>query len=655
MIAPLVPVGGALAAEDPVSPSAGSGDRAAATTEAPAADTIRVGGIQVAFEATHVDRAKPAGTYVEGDDLVVSFRITDTASGIPLERLYPAAWMDPRVGKRGTNDRLCADKARTFLSGSLLSKAEIDLNVFYVVALNRDATITVVDPLFGFGGSKLLAMVRLAGPGEDWVLTPDQRLLFVSTPEVNEVAVVNTTSWRVVAAVPVASYPQRLYLQQDGSFLWVAHRGGVSAVSCETFEVVARVDTGPGPHDLVGDRDNRYLFVANSGADSVSVVDMRQRRKTTDLPVGRQPISLSYSATAESVLVACRKDGVIAAIDVASRTLRARMPTAPGLRQVAFAPDGRLAFAVNPERNELHIVDAARNRIVQSGTMAERPSQVAFTHQLAYVLHEGDDTVYMIPLTEVGVPGKPIPLIDFPGTHYPVPAKHETLVTALVPSPVDKAVIFANPADSAIYYYREGMAAPSGQFNNYGHVPRAVRVLDRSLQERGPIGLYQTTAHLRKAGTYDVVFFLENPRVIHCFQLEVSPDPRLVAQRRHREVHLQYLTRPGQVPVQRPTPLDFRIVGADDRARTGLKDLEVRLVAPGGIWHKRLEVKEIGGVGYRVVIEPPRPGYYYVYVASDSAGLKTTNTNYLVVKAAKPAERAAADEASTAERPGGGH
>ena len=32
--------------------------------------------------------------------------------------------------------------------------AELDLNQFYVLALNNDATITVVDPRFGFGGTK---------------------------------------------------------------------------------------------------------------------------------------------------------------------------------------------------------------------------------------------------------------------------------------------------------------------------------------------------------------------------------------------------------------------------------------------------------------------------------------------------------------------
>ena len=61
-------------------------------------------------------------------------------------------------------------KAATFLSGSLFSQPALDLNVYHVLALNADPSLTVVDPRFGFGGSQLLALVPLPARGEDWAL-----------------------------------------------------------------------------------------------------------------------------------------------------------------------------------------------------------------------------------------------------------------------------------------------------------------------------------------------------------------------------------------------------------------------------------------------------------------------------------------------------
>ena len=99
------------------------------------------------------------------------------------------------------------------MQGSLRSRPDVDLNTFYLLALNEQANISVIDPLLGFGGSKLLAMILLKSPGDDWVLTSDRMKLFVSMPLVNHVAVVDTNTWKVFADVPTGVRPTRVALQ----------------------------------------------------------------------------------------------------------------------------------------------------------------------------------------------------------------------------------------------------------------------------------------------------------------------------------------------------------------------------------------------------------------------------------------------------------
>src|ERR1041384_427730 len=65
-----------------------------------------------------------------------------------------------------------------------------------------------------------------------------------------------------------------------------------------------------------------------------------------------------------------------------------------------------------------------------------------------------------------------------------------------------------------IYYYSEGRAAPMGNFQNYRRVPRAVKVVDRSLREEAR-GIYSTTARLPKEGVYNVSLLLDSPRVVN--------------------------------------------------------------------------------------------------------------------------------------------
>ena len=77
------------------------------------------------------------------------------------------------------------------------ARPDVDLNSYYILALNKSADISVIDPLLGFGGSKLLTLVMMKSPGEDWVLTKDGEKLFVTLPAINQVAVIDTRSWKV--------------------------------------------------------------------------------------------------------------------------------------------------------------------------------------------------------------------------------------------------------------------------------------------------------------------------------------------------------------------------------------------------------------------------------------------------------------------------
>ncbi len=200
------------------------------------------------------------GQLQEGTDASFQFRVTDTLTGQPMSGAYPAAWMDlRRIDKQSNGEEVtCQDKLKSFLSGSLMSQPELDLNVYYVLVMNQDASISVVDPLFGFGGSKLLDMVRLPSPAQDWVLSEDQRTLFVSMPEAGSVAVIRTADWRVLEKIALGAAPRRLALQGDGRYLWIgidaiddddgeAIESGVAVLDVASRELVGRVATTRSP------------------------------------------------------------------------------------------------------------------------------------------------------------------------------------------------------------------------------------------------------------------------------------------------------------------------------------------------------------------------------------------------------------------------
>jgi YVTN family beta-propeller protein len=504
----------------------------------------------------------------------------------------------------------------------------VDLNAWYVLAMNQDATISVVNPRFGFGGSQLLSMVFLDSPGEDWALTDDQQQLFVSMPESGKVAVVDAASWRIVARLNSPARPGRVVLQPDEKYVWVSYESGVAAYDRHTLEPVAQIATGSGAHELAFASDSRFLFVANREAGTVSVIDTEERRKVADVAVGGHPDSVAFSSLARAAYVANDDGSVIVALNARGEIL-ARISVEAGTRHVRATPDGRFLLALNTAQDRLYVVDASSNRLVQNAVIHGGPDQVTFSDTLAYIRRRSDATVLMIPLDRIGTPDAPLPLVDFTGGQLPFSkGSRPSRADSIVRVPGSNAVLVANPADRAVYYYQEGMAAPMGQFQNYSREPRAVMAVDRGLEENTP-GLYQTVGRAPEAGVYDVVFFLDSPRVVHCFEFEAKAAPGRPAPARPISVLLagDKTLHTGESARVRFQVLD----GVTHQPIVNLHDLRALVFLQPGIRQFRPAAAEVAPGIYEIEFTPPSAGVYQAYFEAPSLGLKFNSPHVLTL------------------------
>jgi len=332
--------------------------------------------------------------------------------------------------------------------------------------------------------------------------------------------------------------------------------------------------------------------------------------------------------------VGSSKEGSVSVIDPARKRAGEKIALRQGITQIRFSPDGRYAFVVNPKANEITILDAATNRPLQTFDTKPGPDQVTFTDTLAYIRHKGSDQVLMVPLEKIGRSGGSVPVVDFTGgNNAPGDGAERTAALGIVRIPGETAVLVANPKDQAIYYYMEGNAAPKGTFNNYGHQPLALQIIDRSLREGKVKGVYETSAILGEPGVYDLIFLMDSPRFVHCFPLTVQANPKF---ERERPVRLEFLTK-ARTPVKAGAKLALRFRAFEDETRTpkgGAQDVSVLIYLVPGTWRARVKAKPTEEPGvYAVDLVPPSPGVYYVHVESKSLKLALNGPDYLVLHA----------------------
>ena len=621
----------AAAADATPAPAAADGDRRLARN-----------GVVVQFSAQPVEKA--AKELMEGDMADVRFRISDEASGQPVRGVVPGAWMDMAhviQGQTGSDQKSCKDKVALYLKGVVGMRPMLDLNSYFVVLMNNDASISVVDPLVTMAGvTSTFATTTLKRPGADWARHDNTRRLFVTMPKAGEVAVIETDNFKVAANVAAGKDPMRIVLQPDQRYLWVGNNSsepkdsGVTVIDTATLKPAGFIATGAGHHEIAFSADSRHAFVTNRNDGTVSVIDVARRTKVKDIKTGSMALSLDFSTLSRRLYVSDGQDGVVTVIDTEKLEIASRVTARRGLGPLKITPDGRFALVVNTTENMVHVLDTASNALVQEIQIKAQPYQLTYSKTFAFVRALGSERVSMINLSTLGK-GKTATVQSFAAGETPPNQAGDLVIADSVATAVNEGTVFVvNPADGSTYYYMEGMNAPSSNYRVYGSNPRAVTVVDRSLKEVEP-GVYAGRVRMPVAGKYDVAFMLDSPKLLHCFSMQAKVNPLITKTLDPLAVEFDDGARKATAGGN--TGLRFKLIDPATRlAKAGIKDARVMYFLAPGRGRTEVPVKEIGGGVYEAQVQLAQPGAYYVYVGVPSLNMGYGKLPFFTLMATPP-------------------
>jgi len=611
-------------------------------------------GVKVEFKATAVG-PDSANRPIRAEEYArLEFTVTGAEDGQPLQSVYPGVWVDLIKTADGEKKGVsfdCKTRVGQYMQGVLGMRPMIDLNSYFVMVLNKDASISVIDPVVGITGiTSLYTSIPLKRPGTDWAKTTDEKTIFVSIPRSGEVAVIDIDTFKVKQYIPAGKMPVRTVLQPDSRYLWVGNDsekdqpGGVTVIDVAKREVVAELETGTGHHEITISDDNRTAFVSNRDSGTVSVIDIDSLAIVDTIETGPVPIAMAWSTLSKSLYVADGESGEVIVIDGAKREVTATITTNPGLGPIRFSNDGRWGVLVNPNENEVYVIDAATNDVAHTITIENKPFQIGMSDTFAYVRSMNSEHVSMINLQELNRGGQVIINRFAAGAFPPGQVKNLGIADSIVPAVLEAAMLVTSPADATVYYYMEGMNAPMGAFRNYGHEPRAVQIANRAMKEVEP-GVYATIVKMPMAGKFEVAYLNETPNFLHCFAMDVEPNPNIVVD--HKDLDIEYLPRDQQATAGETLNLRFRLTEPrSGLAQHGLEDVLVKYYRAPRFDLAQVRAAHVGDGVYEVNLPIKAAGAYYVYVSVPSRKIQFDDLNYLTLMAAAQQSMAAETEES---------
>ena len=596
-------------------------------------------GVTVALQ---VQSLAKDGVLREGEFADVRFRVTDTTSGQPLAGVAPGAWLDPQAVAADLaqgREHSCKSRVGVFLKSSIGARPLLDLNSYYLMVMNRDASVSVVDPQVSVGGiTSTLSRIELKQPPMDWVTPADNKRVFVSMPNADAVAVIDSEQFKLVDSVAAGSNPVRVALQPDERLLWVGNnarapeQSGVTVIDAQSLKPLKHVATGAGHHEIAFSKDSRQAFVSNRDDGTVSIIDIASLTLSKQLKTGSHPLSIAFSPLSQAVYVADGKDGTVTVVDTQSLAVRRVIRLKQGLGPMGFSADGRFGIVLNTLENQASVIDASNDSLIHDVAVSAEPYQVVFTKAYAYIRGLASAKVTMINLASLGEGRTPITQGFEAGPQAPRLAGDLPLASSLAVSRDDNAVFVVNPVDNTTYFYAEGMNAPMSGYPNRGQVARAAMVIDRSLREVSP-GLYSARIKLPPAGRFDVAFLLNQPNIIHCFTADV--EPAIQSTRVAGVPKVEFMLDTVTATLGSPYVVRFRIVqGKQNTQRSGVKDVQVRYFLAPSSRAQSVAALEVGEGVYEVPLTLNQPGAWYLHVRAASLGAGFDDKTFASVRVA---------------------
>ena len=577
------------------------------------------------------------GVLREGGFADVQFRVSDSNSGQPLAGVNPGAWLDPETvaaDQAQGREKSCKSRVGVFLKSSIGARPLLDLNSYFLLVMNRDASVSVVDPSVSVGGiTSTMARINLKQSPMDWVTTQDNKRVFISMPVAGEVAVLDSEKFQLLDSVAAGSNPVRLALQPDERLLWVGNnaqnpeQSGVTVIDSRSLKTLKHLATGRGHHEIAFSKDSRHAFVTNRDDGTLSIVDIASLTINQQLKTGSHPLSVAYSPLSQAVYVADGQDGSVTVVDTSSLAVRRVIALSQGLGPMSFSADGRFGVVLNTLENRAEVIDAATDSLIHKIDVSAEPYQVVFTKAYAYVRGLASAKVTMINLASLGEGRTPISQGFEAGSQAPRLAGDLPLASSLAVSRDDNAVFVVNPVDNTTYFYAEGMNAPMSGYPNRGQVARAAMVIDRSLREVEP-GLYSARIKLPAAGRFDVAFLLNQPNIVHCFSALIEPDNNIA---QHPGVpKVEFMLDRSTATLGSPYLVRFRIVQGNRPVQR--KDVQLRYFRAPTSRAQEVAALDVGDGVYEAPVTLDQSGAWYLHVRAASLGASFDDKTFASVR-----------------------
>jgi YVTN family beta-propeller protein len=288
--------------------------------------------------------------------------------------------------------------------------------------------------------------------------TDDGRLALISSRNDDEVALVDTRTYRITGSLHVAAGmggpydgPGQMALEPASRKIYAVDWYGptIYEIARDASEVVRHAAVGENLWQLVCDPLGRYIYVTDRGTDQVRVIDQQTLTEVIAIDVSDNPMGIDVTRDATKLVVPCEDHSNVFIINTLDWSTHA------------------LPLQLNADPRDVDILDSAKLAFITGGKLTTGAETYVYvvnleTNQLIwqFQLTGADASVIAVqPQMTSEVTGVTAPAPQPPGFHlacHPNPFNPTTTIRYVLPEPGEARVAIYEPHGRLVAVLEDG-------------------------------------------------------------------------------------------------------------------------------------------------------------------------------------------------------
>jgi DNA-binding beta-propeller fold protein YncE len=269
-----------------------------------------------------------------------------------------------------------------------------------LLAVNQgDATLGIVDPR---AGEQVATIAEGGVTGHEVATSLDGKLAYVPIygdssvgdpgSDGRELVVIDIGSRKVVRRIDFGHgvRPHCAVMNPNDGLLYVTTEldRSITIIDPKTLKFVGTIPTGQDEsHMLVLSHDGRFGYTANVGPGTVSVLDLKDRKLISVIPVSQKTQRISISADDRTVFTADQRNPRLAVIDTATNKLKTWISLIASGYGTATTRDGRWILVAMQSTSQVAVVDLQTLQVARTIDVPPAPHEIFISpdNDVAYV------------------------------------------------------------------------------------------------------------------------------------------------------------------------------------------------------------------------------------------------------------------------------